>query len=82
MRKAFQEARSQALIKRARKALRRTPSDLQVVHVRARSTGEMVLMLSLGFSKEEVLDLGRGAGPQQYLMAISREDLDTKLAMA
>jgi hypothetical protein len=82
MRQAFLEARSTALLKRARKALRKTPRDSEVVHMRVWSTAEMVLAIGLGFTREENLSLGRGAGPQSYLMSIARTDLDTRLAMA
>lgn len=80
MRQAFQEGRRGALIKRARKALRRSPEGSAIVHMRVWSTAELTIAYGIGFELETNLSLGRGAGPQSYLMSISREDLDKVLS--
>jgi hypothetical protein len=79
MRQAFLDARRKEIMKRARKAIRKTPRDSSIVHMRVWSTAEMVLAISCGFQREENLSLGRGAGPQSYLMSISRADLEKAL---
>lgn len=78
-RQAAQEGRRDAIMKRARKALKRTPEGSPIVHMRVWSTAEMVIAVGIGFTREENLSQGRGAGPQSYLMSMARTDLDKVL---